>query len=127
MVPSVEYFKRLGSCWPIERLQEVWDAANAPASPTWTWFLGARLKGYARADVVLRVQLAVAHVLAARVPFPHATPAACTRFVKYCPDEQIVPLCELLGHYLDNTDDDNAREVLGTLLSDSMPAKPQKA
>ena len=69
IVPSIEYLTTvLRVCWPLERLKTA--AAEWPASPTWAWWLGDRLATMSDAEALLRVQVALTHAAAQRLPLP---------------------------------------------------------
>jgi hypothetical protein len=100
--PTVEYIARLGSCWARSKLESVAKAANTPAEPSWTWFLGERLGAMTLDDVFLRVQVALQHVSLQRVPLPNGERAG--EMWKRCramSQAELLATAETLGVFLD--------------------------
>jgi hypothetical protein len=96
---SLEYFRRLGVCWPNGRLSEA--AESWPTNPTWAWFLGERLgRLNSRAEVLERLSVALAHVKLQRIRLKVA-PAELGAVCKTCNGPALLALCATLGERLD--------------------------
>lgn len=127
--PSIEYLTNvLRVCWPLERLKLA--AADWPASPTWAWWLGDRLATMSDADALLRVQVALTHAAAQRVPLPMKY-GECNSAFKSFHGAQLQAAAAALGAFLDDQTPDAAasmaaamRGELGAVQSTVIEAAP---
>jgi len=99
---SVEYIQSLGACWTPAQLAESAQSWPSP-TPSWSWFLGERLAPLSRPEALLRVQVALAHVVKAKLDAP-ARPRAMHQFFRACTAEQFTAGCQALGGWLDAAD-----------------------
>lgn len=96
---TVEYLMRLGACWSAAKLREAAKLWPSP-SPSWAWFLGDRLTGMHRAEMLERVHVALAHVMLQKITLPMA-PGELAELCKNCGEPELLALCEALGELLD--------------------------
>src|SRR6266545_6260503 len=117
---TLEYLRQLGACWTDAQLEAAAASWPPPSSRTWDWWLGDRLAGLPRADVLLRVHVAVAHGVAMQLVVPPQ--GAVVRFAKKCSDEQLRRLLNAYGPLLDDPTNRNAIDALLAVLREPLPA-----
>jgi hypothetical protein len=110
---SLEYLtKTLRLCWNATQLEEA--AKLWPANPTWAWFLGARLVEMARAAVMERVHVALAHVHHIRLQAPQR-PSVMLAWFRAASDEQLIEGAQVLGKWLDEPSNSELRAQLAAV------------
>lgn len=110
---SVQYIESLGVCWSPAQLAEA--AASWPSpTPSWSWFLGERLRPWTRRECMLRIQVALAHVVRSNLAAP-LRPGAIHEFLRTCDPTTFVTACDALGKWLD-TEDELSRAAFAAVL-----------
>jgi soluble lytic murein transglycosylase-like protein len=111
---SVEYIQSLGACWSPAQLAEAalsWPSPN----PSWSWFLGERLQPLTRSAALLRVQVALAHVVVQQMTAPKS-PREVFSFCRTCTDPKFVAVCQAFGAWLDAPDATTLAAFASTLV-----------
>jgi hypothetical protein len=99
--PTFEYIKRLGSCWSADDLADAVRAANTPADPSWSWFLGSRLGALDAHAVRQRVLVALQHVHLQGIVLPNERAGEMWRRCQEMAKPELLTLAETLGVFLD--------------------------
>lgn len=116
---SLAYLQSFPLCWTQDRLAQAadeWPSGN----PTWSWFLGDHLAGMARADAMLRILVAFAH-MARQNLFPRTRRGVALTWFRHCADDQLMPAAAALGAWLD-APDPTTLEPLERFLATPAPA-----
>jgi len=113
-VLSVAYIQSLGVCWTPAQLAEAALSWPSP-TPSWSWFLGERLPLLTRSAALLRVQVALAHVVVQQMAAPKS-PREVLNFCRTCTDLKFATLCQAFGAWLDTPDASTLATFAGTLV-----------
>jgi hypothetical protein len=104
---SIAYLSTLkGLCWSSEQINAAVADADYPENPTWSFFIGERLRNMTREDCMARLALVIAHAHQTKVQFPPewTHPRRLGEqwaLAKTCTDEELFTYLADLGAVLD--------------------------